>query len=102
MLYRKGRFKEAIAQFETSVQLLPRGAAAHSNLARMLATCSDPSLRNGPRALALAQRANRLSNGMNPVFLRTLASAYAENGQFPQAIEAAQRALRFSKTQDAI
>ncbi len=97
-LYRKGRFKEAIDQFETSVRLLPRAAAAHSNLARMLATCSDPSLRNGPRALALAQRANRLSNGMNPLILRTLASAYAENGQFSAAVETAQRALQFSKT----
>jgi tetratricopeptide (TPR) repeat protein len=97
-LYRKGRFKEAIAQFETSVRLLPRAAAAHSNLSRILATCSDPSLRNGPRALALAQRANRLSNGMNPQVLRTLASAYAENGQFSQAVETAQRALELSKT----
>jgi tetratricopeptide (TPR) repeat protein len=97
-LYRKGRFKEAIDQFETSVRLLPRAAAAHSNLARMLATCSDPSLRNGPRALALAQRANRLSNGMNPLILRTLASAYAENGRFSEAVATAQRALQFSKT----
>jgi len=97
-LYRKGRFREAIAQFETSVRLLPRAAAAHSNLARMLATCSDPSLRNGPRALALAQRANRLSNGMNPMILRTLAAAYAENGQFSQAVETAQRALQFAST----
>src|ERR1700736_1210244 len=97
-LYRKGRFKEAIAQFETSVRLLPRAAAAHSNLARMLATCSDPSLRNGPRALALAQRANSLSNGSDPVILRSLAAAYAENGQFSQAIEIAQRALQFSNT----
>jgi tetratricopeptide (TPR) repeat protein len=95
-LYQKGRLKEAIAHFEKSVQLLPRVASVHNNLAWMLAACSDPSLRNGPKAVGLAQRANKLSNGTNPLILRSLAAAYAENGQFSQAIETAQRALKFS------
>lgn len=95
-LHQKGRLKEAIAQYEKSVKLLPRVASVHNNLAWMLAACSDPSLRNGSKAVELAQRANKLSNGSNPVFLRSLAAAYAENGQFSQATETAQRALEFS------
>jgi tetratricopeptide (TPR) repeat protein len=94
--HRKGLLKESIDHYQKSVALLPRAASAHNNLAWMLATCADPSLRNGPQALALAQRANVLSNGSNPMFLRALAAAYAENGQFPQAVEVAQRALQFS------
>jgi tetratricopeptide (TPR) repeat protein len=94
--HRKGRLKESIVHYQKSLALLPRAASAHNNLAWMLATCSDPSLRNGPQALALAQRANNLSNGSNPAFLRSLAAAYAENGQFSEAIETAQRALQFS------
>jgi tetratricopeptide (TPR) repeat protein len=94
--HRKGLLKESIAHYQRSVALLPRAASAHNNLAWMLATCSDPSLRNGPQALALAQRANHLSNGSNPVFLRSLAAAYAENGQFSEAVATAQRALQIS------
>lgn len=94
--HRKGRLKEAIVHYQKALALLPRTASVHNNLAWMLATCSDPSLRNGPQALALAQRANHLSNGSDPVFLRSLAAAYAENGQFSEAVETAQRALQFS------
>jgi protein O-mannosyl-transferase len=94
----KGRLKEAIVQYQQSLALLPRSASIHNNLAWMLATCSDPSLRDGPKALALAQRANGLSNGNDPVILRSLAAAYAENGQFSQAIEIDQRALQLSST----
>jgi len=98
-LHRKGRLSEAIAQYETSLQLRPRSATIHSNLAWMLATCADPSLRNGPRALALAQQADKLSGGANPKVLRSLAAAHAENGQFSQAIDAAQRALQLARDQ---
>ena len=94
--HRQGRFQEAISHYERSVELMPRAASVHSNLAWILATCSDPSLRDGARAVALAQRANKLSNGRNPMFLRSLAAAYAETGQFSQAVETGQRALEFS------
>lgn len=94
--HRKGFLKESIEHFEKSLALQPRVPTICNNLAWMLATCSDPSLRNGPRALALAQKANRLSTGSNPVFLRALAAAYAENGRFSEAAETAERALQFS------
>ena len=38
----------------------------------------------------------RLTRGDDPVILHTLAAAYAENGQFSQAIAAAQEALKFA------
>jgi serine/threonine-protein kinase len=94
--HRKGFLKESIEHFEKSLALQPRVPTICNNLAWMLATCSDPSLRNGPRALALAQKANRLSTGSNPVFLRALAAAYAENGRFSEAAETAERALQVS------
>ena len=94
--YRKGLFEESIAHFEKSLQLHPGGASVRSNLAWILATCPDSAFRNGPRALTLAERANQLSNGTNPVFLRALAAAFAENGRFSEATEAAHRALEFS------
>src|SRR5437016_3224127 len=92
-LHRQGRLAEAIAEYERAVHLRPESAGILSNLAWMLATCSDPSLRDGQRALALAQRADRLSGGANPRILRSLAAAYAEVNQFGQAAKTARHAL---------
>ena len=43
----------------------------------MVATSSDADIRNGPRAVELAERAFRLTGDASPVVLRTLAAAYA-------------------------
>jgi len=95
-LHRQGRLAEAIAEYERAVQLRPESAGILSNLAWMLATCADPSLRNGPRALELAQRADRFSGDANPRVLRSLAAAHAELGQSGQAAKTARRALELS------
>ncbi|MGA3164341.1 MAG: sel1 repeat family protein, partial [Verrucomicrobiota bacterium] len=65
----------------------------------VLATCPQASLRNGNKAVELAQRANQLTGDGNPVVLGTLAAAYAEAGRFPEAVETAQRALQLAETQ---
>jgi protein O-mannosyl-transferase len=95
----KGRVAEAIAQYQKALQIKPDYAQAQSNLAWLLATCSQASLRNGNRAVALAQQANQLTGGENPVILHTLAAAYAEAGRFPEAVETAQRALELAEAQ---
>jgi protein O-mannosyl-transferase len=64
-----------------------------NELAWLLATNPNESLRNGTEALELARRAERLSGGQKPAILATLAAAYANAGQFSEAIAAAQRAL---------
>ena len=51
------------------------------------------SLRDYPAALRFALRADELAKRKNPAALGYLAEAYALNGNFPKAIEAAQRAL---------
>ena len=58
-----------------------------------LATCPEVALRNGMEAVELARRAAQLSHGREPAVLDALAAAYAENGQFSEAVAAAQRAL---------
>jgi tetratricopeptide (TPR) repeat protein len=89
-------FPMAIAEYETTLRLLPRSIPAHNNLAWLLATCADVSLRNGPRAVELASVAAELSGRKDPQILRTLAAAYATNGQIATAIETAQDALRLA------
>ena len=98
-LLRKGSMDEAIAHYQKALEIKPDYAEAQNNLARVLATSSQASLRNGNKAVILAQQANQLTGGENPVILSTLATAYAEAGRFPEAVETAQRALRLAETQ---
>jgi tetratricopeptide (TPR) repeat protein len=62
---------------------------ASGNIAWILATSKDDTVRNGPEALALAQKLV----GEEAVVLSALAAALAEVGRFPEAVTAATRAL---------
>jgi tetratricopeptide (TPR) repeat protein len=95
-LLRKGEIGQAIAQYQAALEIAPHSISALNNLAWALATCPDASLRNGAKAIELAQKADQLAGGQNPIFIRTLAAAYAENGRFTDAIETAQRALQLA------
>jgi protein O-mannosyl-transferase len=90
LLVSKGAVKEAIAAWEQSLSFDPDNADAANNIAWVRATVADTDLRNGQEALELAQRALR-AGGENPVVLRTLAAAQAENGQFAEAVATCQR-----------
>jgi tetratricopeptide (TPR) repeat protein len=98
-LFEKGRADEAISQYEKALQLGPANPEVQNNLAWLLATCPQASLRNGNKAVELAQQANELVGGENPVILHTLAAAYAEAGQFSEALETARRALQLAWAQ---
>jgi len=89
LLSQKGKLAEAITQYEKSLELNPEDNPAAINLAWALATCSDSSLRNGKEAVALAKQANQRLGGKDPFALRSLAAAYAETGEFPSAVQAA-------------
>ncbi len=88
-----GRAREAAAHYEASLKSEPHNPGTCNNLAMLLATSPDASLRNGPRAVELAQHANQLTGGRNPIILGTLASAYAEAGRFAEAAATARTAL---------
>jgi tetratricopeptide (TPR) repeat protein len=88
-----GRVAEAIAFYQQALDLDPNQVEADNKLAWILATSPLPALRNGPRAVALAQHANQLARGRNPGVLGTLAAALAEAGRFPEAVAALRQAL---------
>jgi protein O-mannosyl-transferase len=71
----------------------PDDVALLDEVASILATNPNRSLRNGAEAVELAERAVRLSGAGRPAVLGTLAAAYAETGQFAKAVETAQRAI---------
>jgi tetratricopeptide (TPR) repeat protein len=98
----KGLIADAIGYYEKALRLSPESIPAQNNLAWLLATSVNSAIRNGTKALELASEANRLSREKNPLVLRTLAAAYAELGQFLNALQAAQTALRIASEQGAL
>jgi tetratricopeptide (TPR) repeat protein len=87
-----GRTREAIAQYREALRLNPNLPGPLNNLAWLLATGPDAGLRNGPEAVRLAQRACELTHDGEPLFIATLAAAYAESGRFPEAVAASEKA----------
>jgi cytochrome c-type biogenesis protein CcmH/NrfG len=90
-----------MAEYAKALQISPENLAALSNLAWLLATSSDPTLRNGSEAVRLAERADSASSrsDKHPTVLRILAAAYAEAGQFAEAKETAHHALEAANIQ---
>jgi len=93
-LTQQGQYPQAAAQTRAALALAPQSVALLNNLAWILATAPQDATRNGAEAVRLAQQAVRLSHHQDPNTLDTLAVAYAEAGQFDQAIATAEAALR--------
>ncbi len=89
-----GRADEAVAHLQQVLTLDPGDAEAQKNMAWVLATWPEARIRNGAQAVELAESADRLTGGRNPIMGTTLAAAYAEAGRFPEAIKAAEDALQ--------
>jgi tetratricopeptide (TPR) repeat protein len=97
-LSKKGQVADAIKEWDTAISLRTNYFAAENNLAWALATDPDATLRNGPKAVQLAGDANRLSDTNNALVLHTLAAAYAEDGQYTNAVATAGLALEQAAT----
>ncbi len=95
-LRQEARLEEAEQEYEAALSSQPNFVLAENNLAWSLATAADPKLRNGAKAVQLAEQAVMATDGDNPVFLHTLSAAYAENGDFEKAIATAQDALKIA------
>jgi hypothetical protein len=91
-LNKAGKYAEALQVCREAVRLDPNDPGALSTLAWSLATNRKPELRNGREAVQLASKAVELTGQQKPVFIGTLAAAYAEDGQFAKAVEMAKKA----------
>lgn len=96
VLEQQGEFKAAIEQYEAALKLQPNNDIVANNLAWLLAAAPDDSLRDGRRAVELAELACRLTGWAQCELLGTLSAAYAEVGRFEQAIALARRAERIA------
>jgi len=83
----KGEYDKAIADYTEVIRLDPKNVGAYNALSWIYATCSDEKWRDGKKAIKYAIQACELTEWKDYQDLEALASAYAESGQFDEAIK---------------
>jgi Flp pilus assembly protein TadD len=95
-LFREGALDQAVVHYRYVVDHEPRYLPALLSLASIRAASEDRALRNGKEAVELAARSCELTRYQSAAPLDILGMAYAESGRFPEAVSAAQNALRLA------
>jgi tetratricopeptide (TPR) repeat protein len=83
----------AFADLTRAVEVSPDNSEAQNALAWMMSTSPDQKFRNGKDALTHASKACYLSSWQQGNLIDTLAAAYAELGNFSEAVMWEQRAI---------
>jgi len=96
-LAQKGDYYQALPHLRAACAADPNALDALDSLAWILAVAPDQNLHRPAEALPLAQRACELTGYRKPETLDTLAAVYAALGQFPAAVETAQKARQLAQ-----
>jgi tetratricopeptide (TPR) repeat protein len=94
MQLRSKNRKSAIGAYRLGLQRLPQDRQIATQLAWLLSTSADPSLRDGKAALQLAESSVSKMASPDPQTFIVLAAAYAENNYFDEAVKAATSARK--------
>ncbi len=98
IFWKRGQAREAILHWREALRLRPDDLVTLQNLAWLLATHPQSEYRNGSESIRLAQHGCALTGDRDVNLLGTLAAAYAEAGQFPEAVAAAEKAIAAATT----
>ena len=93
----KRDFTRARQYYNTALKLDPDHQLALCNLASLLATCPDETVRQPEEAVRLGERACALTGYRNARSLDLLASAYAGVNRLEMAIATAEKAVRLAR-----
>lgn len=97
-----GKTEHALKLYEQSLQIDPTNWEVVHFLARLYVTAPDKNFRDPSRAVQLTRLADELHQHVtgqrDPVILTTMAAAYAELGDYDQAVEITSQALVLVET----
>jgi len=96
LFIKQGRYADAITTMEALKEEFPNDFSILNNLAWLYATSTDHTVRNGERAIILAQEALLLQPNNFHVW-NTLSEGHYVSGDYERALRAAQEALRLSR-----
>lgn len=88
----RGQTDEAMSLYSRAIDLRPEGLGPLNNLSWLLATRPGARPGDAARAVFLAERACELTRHAQPMFLDTLAAAYAAAHRYDEAVRAARQA----------
>ena len=91
-----GKYPQAIKQFNRAIELMPGEPGSYNNLAWLQATCADTKYRDAPQAIKLARKACQLTGWNDFSTLDTLATAYAANQDWNEAIKWQAKAIEYA------
>jgi tetratricopeptide (TPR) repeat protein len=91
--YQTGRDPEGALEICLAARLKPRDWQLLADAAHYLSADENPAARDGAIAVKLAARADEMTGGNEPFVTDTLAMAFAETGDFNNAIAAEQHAI---------
>jgi tetratricopeptide (TPR) repeat protein len=97
--YMQGKYRESLAQLRLALDGEPDRVSVLTLAASLMATSADATIRNGPEAVTLAERARDLTQAQDISVLDTLSASYAETGRFEQAKNAESQALALAEKQ---
>ena len=94
------RYDEAKEIFEVGLEFYPENAGILNNFAWFLVTVKDAKRRDPQRAVGLARKAVKLTQGQAGYILDTLAEALYQAGSLEEAVEQAEKAARLDPDEE--
>ena len=96
---KKKIYAMAIRDYGEVIRLEPKQSSSYRSYAWLLATCPDDTVRDGKAAIRLASKACEFTDArdfstLHGWTLEVLAAAYAEDGQFLEAVKCQNKALK--------
>jgi len=88
-----GQPGRSLAVYQKMLALQPQDLSVANNVAWLMATSRDASVRNPEQAVQVAEKVCRLTQRRMPATLDTLAAAYAAAGRFDEAIRTVEEAI---------
>ena len=91
--FRRGDYRLSALGYEAAARLDPHNQLYICQLAWLQAACPDDAVRNGRHAVELALGVCELTEWRDPGVISILAAAYAETGQFAEAVKMQEKAM---------